>query len=408
MSILLACLLVIAFSACDETNSVNPNQNVERQAPVVSASNFPSFWVFGSDLVRQVSLSLNLPEETRIAIAASTIEEPKVFVRIVPPSGSENTDLRLYDDGGSQEITQSFDFLTTYSGDLVPGDFNYSLKLNSLFAQTEGCFDVIFYAGWFDTLAIEPQPEHYTTIVSDTFVVEINSPPIISNVNLPDSLFSGFSPEVWSVDVADPDVSGGDAIVEVTMNIELNGSFVREKVFTYQNSDQWTLSADSSFSTALATDNYQVSINAHDMFEQPAEAFTKTIWIENTVPVIFDLSVPDTVILPLEGANRYTFRLSATDKQGLGDIEKLYFTLRRPDGETRDNNGQGFSFGDDGQNPDEVAGDGHYVYDFPLARDPNNPPVLGTYTFYFFGLDRAGNTTEAIEAEIVEIAEDSE
>jgi len=398
-------LLIGGLSGCDNSDSVDPGPDASAMAPGIDAIEIPSFWVFGSTIAKNVSIQLDLPASVREAVLSGSLEKPKVFAGI----GDQPTNVvSLLDDGGSIPIQSDFDFVEEYSGDLIPNDFIYNLRINSAFAAEEGIYEVRLYAGWFDDYPGADFDATTTTFLLDTMTVEVNSPPIIEVIDLPDSLHSGFEPQVWTITVSDPDEQADDRVTDVTIHLILSDTQTHDRLFTFNGDHEWSLSTDSTFAVALETRDYPVEIRAIDVFEQETVIDTLNMWIENSPPLLFNVVVPDTVILPLEGANQYTFYASSSDQQGLGDIEKVYFTLRRPDGETRDNNGLGFSFGDYGIPPDEVADDGNFIYDFPLARDPENPPVLGTYIFYFFALDRAGNLTGPISKEIVEVAETSE
>ena len=114
---------------------------------------------------------------------------------------------------------------------------------------------------------------------------------------------------------------------------------------------------------------------------------------ENEDPVISNLIAPDSLIKNLPDV--YLIYLTASDPQGLDDLDSVFFTVERPDGTS---NGVTFYMFDDGENGgDPVAGDGIYVQGIQSPTDQNQ---TGDYKFYFQARDTDGNLSNTIEKTI--------
>ncbi len=112
----------------------------------------------------------------------------------------------------------------------------------------------------------------------------------------------------------------------------------------------------------------------------------------NKPPTISDLAAPDTLSV---GASTVLLRLTvrATDPDGQGDIQKVFFNSFRPDGSAA--TGNPFQMFDDGNasgSGDSVKGDG--VYSLTIQLQPN--ATKGTYRFEFQAVDRSGASSNMI------------
>ena len=115
----------------------------------------------------------------------------------------------------------------------------------------------------------------------------------------------------------------------------------------------------------------------------------------NARPVVFNASVPDTLHRPNSGTQWVRFAISASDSDGLADIEKVFFksiNSQAPDFEQ--------PMFDDGDLPvtgDSVALDGRYSRLLPL----DSTATLGRKEFRFFARDKEGAQSDSLVKFIV-------
>ena len=116
----------------------------------------------------------------------------------------------------------------------------------------------------------------------------------------------------------------------------------------------------------------------------------------NVAPVISDdvinpdtLVVTDTVVI-------YT-GIKATDENGSNDIQKVYFTVYKPDGSTNNSQLELFDDGDFLNHGDLVAGDG--IYSKLISVNQNNDK--GSYRFEFRAKDRSNKLSNIINHIVV-------
>lgn len=113
--------------------------------------------------------------------------------------------------------------------------------------------------------------------------------------------------------------------------------------------------------------------------------------------VIENVSAPDSV---QTGNVSLTLYATVQDPNGLNDIQRVYFTVTKPDGTPStgnpfpmyDDGGSGSAAGDVNQ----TAGDGIYTLGINLSS--SNP--LGTYTFTFYAVTRSGITSSPVVHQI--------
>ena len=236
--------------------------------------------------------------------------------------------------------------------------------------------------------------------------VRNNEPPVLLSIAAPEVLVSGSGPTLFSALVQD-----GDAIADVpavVMNLKRQDQVVASECLQLQqasgDSGRFGALLDSTLAAGLIGD-HTLEFQAVDLSNAGSNLLTRSIFLENLAPILFDPEAPDTVQrqigVPVQ------VRLSVADPQGYGDIDSVYFKFLKPDGtfggDSPDPNNEermykegGFHFFlfDDG-NPgigDEKAGDGRFSWSFPV--DPG--AILGPYTFIFYSRDRAGNLSAAL------------
>ncbi|MFH0883762.1 MAG: hypothetical protein V2A56_12305 [bacterium] len=390
------------ISGCDNTGEVDPVRHDSLEGIQISLVEAPSLWVYGSDTFRNLSVRLDIDESMRDAVLVGEVPSPAVWVRIVPSAG-DPIDIQLLDDGSALTPSATDSFLAPSSGDLVAHDFLYTVRLNSGFAATEGEFDFEFVAAGADSgdttyNAVASQLEAVTLNAHVT--VAVNRPPILDGEgsSLPDSLYSGFDTQLWSLLATDPDAAGGDIVTDVNLQVLRNDVVLRNLILTDSGNNLWTLRTDSSFNSGIATGDVLFRFMATDRFGETSLPLDTTVWIENTAPVLSDAVAPDSVFIPSVGAddNTYTLSVRVSDSQGPGDLSLVYYTVEDPHGVVSEE--PDFIFADNGILPDEVAGDGIWTTGISVSSGNVN---TGTWIFRFYGKDRAGNISDPVEVPIV-------
>ena len=365
----------------------------------------PEAMVLGSEDFRTLTIGFNLSPELTDAIRAGRVAEPRRIFGLIRRAGVGATAaFYLYDDGGAFEHSDlpvhQPQYLASKSGDLIPGDFIFSNRINSLFSDVWGTpyedeYLFEFYFN-FDSPVAGGQGDGHpeTFVISRNVLVSANEGPVVDSVDIPDSLYSGFDAQTWSIDVSDPNEASGDEVTDVTVTLVADDITWREILFAPTNLPEWTFSVDSSFAAGLPTNDYEMQILAIDKFEYPSDMTVVPIWIENEAPELLSLVAPDTVRQPGpdDPDNIYVFELNVQDSQGQGDLEIVYYTVVDPTGNFFES--PDYVFRDDGEDPDPVAEDRLWNSGF---RVPNTVSNFGTYTFTFYAEDRAGNVSVPIE-----------
>jgi hypothetical protein len=406
ITIIITIVSIFVLSGCDESDGENPVVVNQPTDIFLKEYSIPSFWVLNSNIYRDLKIELDLPDDVKTSIESGGMEYPVVYLGFSLESNPADVSyIQLFDEGSIDRTTLP-EYQNPTSGDLVTNDFKYQTRINTNFASDQSIYDVKFYAGWFNDPSEENPLSNETVPTSFTMTVEINSPPVITVTNFPDTLHSGFLPEVWTLDVVDADIGGGDEVVDVKMTLFSSLiSIPRERVFTKDSGSIWKYSADSTFSEGLPTGDYRFQFDAMDLFDQKADSVDHEVYVINTAPWLENPLFPDTVYQPVIPGeiNLYHFRVEAFDYQGLVDIDSVYFDMNLPNGQPILRH---FRFGDEGDNGDAEADDGKYTY--PLEFTSEGTSVLGTYTFRFFAKDRAGNLSESKNGQFVKLEEPGE
>ena len=231
---------------------------------------------------------------------------------------------------------------------------------------------------------------------------ENNTSLVVVAVETPDTLFSGSQPVMFAATVQDSNQFAGQ--IEVAMRLRRG-----DEVWTLSRQD--SVSANTArfgamFDSTLAAGflgNQTLQFQAVDASAGGSKMLTKEIYLENEAPILFEADTPDT--LERQTGDPVQVRISVSDRQGLGDIDSVYFKFRKPDGSWGGEKGEPGKPGvpggvryplfDDGD-PDigEVEkGDGRFSWNFKITKEA----LLGTYTFMFFSRDRAGNPSNLVE-----------
>lgn len=375
-----------AVSGCDDgVVDPEPPAAVSITESMIDTINTPQFWVLGSEEFRKITLDLNVSEEIREAVSNGELTEVVASFTIMP----SEIPIILRDDGGTKlPAFEPEDFVHEYSGDLVPGDFRFAAQINSGFAPEAGNYKFRFTVYGLRNPDMTPQSESAVLTIDKDIVVSANEGPEFGEISIADSLHAGFDADMWTIEVSDPNEPSGDEVTELRVSLIANDVTWREILFAPLSPPTWTFAVDSTFSAGLPTNEYQMQIVAIDRFDYPSDMVIRTIWIENLAPELTDLTAPDTVYQPGpdDPPNVYAFTVHVEDSQGQGDIERVFYSVIDPTGQQADS--PDFVFRDDGDGGDEVAGDRTWTHLFQVANTVSN---FGTYTFKFYGEDRAGN-----------------
>jgi hypothetical protein len=151
-----------------------------------------------------------------------------------------------------------------------------------------------------------------------------------------------------------------------------------------------TYSNKYTMSNGYINGTYIIQYYVTDIYDNTKYISAQNFVFENGVdkfaPVISDLILPDSVSLGVS----FIFYVTATDSNGLSDIDIVYFQLYRPDSTlVTDNNGNSlFAMHDDGNLAvwgDSTANDGIYSY-----KNSFSPTAqLGFWRFEFQAIDRS-------------------
>ena len=227
-----------------------------------------------------------------------------------------------------------------------------------------------------------------------------NENPVISNLVAPNSIemdSSGADTVFFAITVSDP--QGLDNIDIVYFTIENpNNSIIPDTLFMTDDGQNGDSTASDGVYSKVIIDpgifafngDYIFHFKAIDEDNNQSNAVNRTITvIALPYPYVSNLNAPDRLPLGLpEAVNIY---LQVDDLQGPGDIDKVYFTIERPDGSMIPETS--FMY-DDGQNCDKVTGDG--IYSFCLTAPDTSLPA-GEYIYYFTAIDNENNQANIIE-----------
>ena len=400
---LVACLmLIVAVEGCDNSPSVEAPDKVTSELPLIASVENPEFWIFNSNKFQTIRLALNISEEFNDAILNGDAYAPMVAVLIQPLDDPDGDSIvaQLRDDGGYFALVSPAEYLDRFSGDMVPHDLVYSVRINSNFALQAGDYLFTYAAGDLAGTIFAGggsiESDDFATFTDTAFVADDNPPEIVS-FEVGDSLFSGFEDVIWTATVFDADtVELNDEVVSVELALLHDENELRAVAMIQIGGASWTYTATSSFAAGLVTDSYSLRIDATDRYGRQAAPLTATIWMENTAPELSDLIAPDTVYAPATGSNLYDVFIDVDDPQSPSDIETVYFTVIDPNGTSNSN--PDWTFRNDGLEVDEIANDATWSQRIEVLSSNTN---FGEYRFRFFARDRAGNLSEPIEKAIV-------
>jgi hypothetical protein len=218
-------------------------------------------------------------------------------------------------------------------------------------------------------------------------------------VEAPDTLHSGSQPVLFAATVQDS--AQFTEQIEVAMRVGQGGE-VRTLLLQDSLSSNTALFGAMFDSTLAAgfSGTQTLQFQAAGAEASGSKTLTKEIYLKNEPPVLFEPDTPDT-LQRLTGA-RIQLYISASDPQGYGDIDSVYFKFRKPDGSfggaSEKEGGFHFVLVDNGiwrHHGDEKEGDGRFAFNFSIVENA----LLGTYTVIFFSRDKVGNLSGIIQAD---------
>ena len=300
--------------------------------------------------------------------------------------------LPLYDDGGFIHDDR----------DVIAGD---GIFTNHFISDS-----LVFPPGdvYMQVRAVDNTQNSIKTDLIDALAI-LNAAPKVVSATIPDTLYSGSQPLLFSVAVQDS--NDVEDITNVIMRLKRGGN----EIASYNLEFQSKTAADSGiygafFDSTFAAERdslYSLEFQAVDFSDDLSEVLSKTIFLENKSPMIFNLAMADSLKLPPTGqVNLTLIEIQTEDPQGLMDMDSVYFNSILPNGQPSSNNpfllyDNGLPY-NSGGSPEEagdlVAGDG--IYSLTIALQPGTP--VGAYTFSFFARDKVGNlTTGPVDSLIV-------
>ena len=228
-----------------------------------------------------------------------------------------------------------------------------------------------------------------------------NDPPSIYDLNAPDFVAIGLDAGLFiHLSVSDP--QGLDDIESVYFTIENSDSvMLPDTSLMYDNGNSGdAIASDGIYTFALNSGNtpqeagdYIYHFRAIDSDGLSSDTLGWMITVgEDPSPYVYDSVAPESLQNSFPGDVR--IYVSASDPQGLADIDKVFFTIRQPDSTMLPDTS--FMY-DNGGGGDETAGDGTYTFtlDSPIDFDQ-----VGDFEFIFEAIDLESNVSNTISETI--------
>jgi hypothetical protein len=291
--------------------------------------------------------------------------------------------VQCYDDG---------DRSRTGNGDVVAFDNMYSQKI-SWPATLKGSMKVVFQ------FSIANSSISALRIPVSSMDVK---PPVITAVQAPDSLKSGFS-GTKKIEVTVADSTGLDDIFGVLLSAYQNGTRLFSDTLyddgaagdAVARDGHCTLAMDKSFAAGKGG-AYELQLQAMDKGGLTSAIVKRNLVIENGAPLIVEVDMAREVQRPASGTITFLIEANISDPQGIRDIKQVRMSWQKPDGTfpaaspyTLFDNGLTFDLSkwDYGYRGDLLANDG--IYSIRGVFDSAN--LLGDYTLGFIVEDLVGH-----------------
>ncbi|MBN1406264.1 MAG: hypothetical protein JW956_00660 [Calditrichaceae bacterium] len=338
----------------------------------------------------------------------------KVEAKIVDPQGVENIDsvmITILNPGGQVVMVDRLHDDGAYNhpndGDVIAGDGVFSNRFNAAsdIGSTVGDYLVEIQA--FDFDGNQSDISDTTIHFGYSYTVEF------VDIQKPDTLKSGAEAEYIYVALMHPE--GLSSIENVSFNLYAHNSTALLETIEMFNDGDFNnsgdlIAADSVFSFKMDSTFaagykglYDIEFTVTDAFGSVTKSVKFYLFLENEVAGIVELSVPDQMTRPTVPNTivRELITAKIADPQGLGDIDSVYFYLKKPDGAFA-NSGNAFILVDNGkpfnlqtwyENAGDVtADDGIYS----LSIFFYNTNDAGEYELSFYVRDKSGNLSEVL------------
>ncbi|MDZ7725107.1 MAG: hypothetical protein U5R06_20395 [candidate division KSB1 bacterium] len=243
-----------------------------------------------------------------------------------------------------------------------------------------------------------------------------NTPPVITRIEAPEELPSGFSGSRF-ITVSVTDSNGLQDLQGVSYTAHLNDTKIFENRIDRSTSPgEFEQQITAEFASGRKTGDYEFIFRARDVSGAVSEPVSRSISIYNDPPILGEPAHVDSVLRPEQGFRKtFLITVPVTDDQGLSDVRRVWMKWRKADGSFPSSgpyfdlfdNGlpwqEDFADWDQGARGDETADDG--VYSIMGTFDAQQPP--GEYTFTFYALDFAGNESDSTTTHLLLYTEEN-
>lgn len=143
--------------------------------------------------------------------------------------------------------------------------------------------------------------------------------------------------------------------------------------------------------SCLLVGQYSIQLiaeNAAGLVSNQINSPVAVVSTNNQAPIVWGLSSPDSISIPLTGSNLSTLSINALDSNGYCDIRRVFFNSFRPDSSIT--GGSPFTMYDDGnilEHGDSTALDGKFSL---IIQVPSTQTTTGWYTFKYQAEDNSG------------------
>ncbi|RMH86139.1 MAG: hypothetical protein D6681_16030 [Calditrichaeota bacterium] len=318
-----------------------------------------------------------------------------VYVRVTHPRGSAGIDsvtVRFFVSGQQSPLLSLPLFDDGTHEDVIARDGVYS----NTFSPVN---PVVFPRG---TILVRAVAVDVAGQIAETALLQVealpNPPPVLLSVVAPDTLPSGTAPVEISVVVFDS--LGVEDITAVEMRLTREGAILQTAALELRDrlapdTARYGITVDSTLAVGHPTGDYALEFEATDEGQGSSGIVSRSLFMENLPPELFNPVLPDTVQRPASGVDTIEVHITVRDPQGLGDVSEVTFVVQRQGGPPTTI--EMFDDGDFDAHRDLVAGDG--IYSRGLTVSPTSTP--GTFQFTFQALDLAGNVSPAVVDSLV-------
>ncbi|MBN2789527.1 MAG: hypothetical protein JXR69_05015 [Candidatus Delongbacteria bacterium] len=366
-------VLLNSFS-CSENTLESEDKTVKI---IEDLSVVPSKVQFGKDRVYHY----------KVALGSNYLPSDSLRVTAFFTNGTSTVNMEIYDDGISDDSLRN---------DLAASNNIWSGGINSNTFPEEGNWD-------FNIEVYIPDSTLIYDYVFQNILVNENSAPVINYVNGiadEDTLFSGFSTKNIAISITDPDNDASGFNDNQTLKLEIRNRDNIPKDMEYVREDPlgtMIIKIDSTLASGLATnDNYNFTFIATDSYGESDSLEIKSIRLENTAPIIYNLIYPDTVFVPIDSTLFIDFKVTVNvnDQQGNlmtedQDIDSVNITTNS----TR-------LMMDDGEGLDENENDG--IYTMPYTMNSSFfPDTVAELPFVIEAVDKVRNRSNLLNGNLV-------